>query len=127
MPILELTDAQVVELLKQLPPERQRAALLSLAASGAPLREQRMRYAEGQLQRLSAGAAETGTKCRRTSAKLSSTIFCTRIVSAEDSRLRHQYLVFSSRLEGQAVPVHGIGAHGKVNGVTCREVLDELA
>lgn len=32
MPILELSDAQVVELVKQLPPERQRAALLALAA-----------------------------------------------------------------------------------------------
>jgi hypothetical protein len=34
MPILELTDEQVVELVKQLPPERQRAALLALAEGG---------------------------------------------------------------------------------------------
>jgi hypothetical protein len=32
MPNLELSDAQVVELVKQLPPERQRAALFALAA-----------------------------------------------------------------------------------------------
>jgi hypothetical protein len=35
MPILELTDEQVVDLVKQLPPERQRAALQALA--GQPL------------------------------------------------------------------------------------------
>jgi hypothetical protein len=30
MPILELTEEQVIELVRQLPPERQRAALLAL-------------------------------------------------------------------------------------------------
>jgi hypothetical protein len=54
MPILELSDAQVVELVKQLPPERQRAALLELAAGAAHRREEQMQYAEGQLQRVSA-------------------------------------------------------------------------
>ncbi len=54
MPILELTDAQVMELLKQLPPERRREALLALAAGAAPRREERMQYAEGQLRRVSA-------------------------------------------------------------------------
>ena len=53
MPILELTDAQVVALVKQLPPERQRAALLALAAGAAHRREERMQYAEGQLRRVS--------------------------------------------------------------------------
>ena len=53
MPILELSDSQVVELVKQLPPERQRAALLALAAGAAQRREQRMQYAEGQLRRAS--------------------------------------------------------------------------
>ena len=53
MPILELSDAQVVELVKQLPPERQRAALLALAAGAAQRREERMQYAEGQLRRVS--------------------------------------------------------------------------
>ncbi len=54
MPILELSDAQVVELVKQLPPARQRAALLALAAGAAERREERMQYAEGQLRRVSA-------------------------------------------------------------------------
>src|SRR5262245_38315500 len=42
LPILELTDAQVVELVKQLPPERQRAALLALAAGAEQRRQDRM-------------------------------------------------------------------------------------
>ena len=54
MPILELSDAHVVELVKQLPPERQRATLLALAAGAAQRREERMEYAEGQLRRVSA-------------------------------------------------------------------------
>ena len=54
MPILELSDAQVVELVKQLPPERQRAALLALAAGATQRREERMQYAEAQLRRVSA-------------------------------------------------------------------------
>ncbi len=54
MPILELSDAQVVELVKQLPPDRQRAALMALAAGAAQRREERMQYAEGQLRRVSA-------------------------------------------------------------------------
>jgi hypothetical protein len=54
MPTLELTDEQVVELVKQLPPERQRAALLALAAGASQGREERMKYAEGQLRRASA-------------------------------------------------------------------------
>jgi hypothetical protein len=53
MPILELSDAQVVDLMKQLPPERQRAVLLALAAGAAHEREERMQYAEGQLRRVS--------------------------------------------------------------------------
>ncbi len=54
MPILELSDAQVVDLVKQLPPERQRAALLALAAGAVQRREERMQYAEGQLRQVSA-------------------------------------------------------------------------
>jgi hypothetical protein len=54
MPILELTDAQVLELVQQLPPERKRAALLALAAGAGQLREGRMQFAEGQLRRVSA-------------------------------------------------------------------------
>ncbi len=59
MPILELSDAQVVELVKQLPPDSQRAALLALAAGAAQRREERMQYAVEQLRRVS---AERGLK-----------------------------------------------------------------
>jgi hypothetical protein len=52
--MLELTDEQVVQLVKQLPPERQRAALVALAAGAAGRRASRMQYAEEQLRRLSA-------------------------------------------------------------------------
>jgi hypothetical protein len=54
MPTLELTDEQVVELVKQLPPERQRAALLALAEGATQGREDRTQFAEGQLRRASA-------------------------------------------------------------------------
>jgi hypothetical protein len=54
MPMVELSDAQVMELVKQMPPERQRAALLALAAGAASRREERVQYAESQLRRLSA-------------------------------------------------------------------------
>src|SRR5271157_4591427 len=54
MLILELSDAQVVELVKQLPPERQRAVLLALAAGATQRREERMQYTEAQLRRVSA-------------------------------------------------------------------------
>jgi hypothetical protein len=57
MPIVELSDAQVVDLVKQLPPDRQRAALLVLAAGAAERRDERIQFAEGQLRRL---AAERG-------------------------------------------------------------------
>lgn len=54
MPSVELTDEQVVELVRQLPPERQRAALLALASGAASRRAERMQFAEEQLRRLSA-------------------------------------------------------------------------
>jgi hypothetical protein len=54
MPILELTEEQVVDLVKQLPPERQRAALLALAAGAGQGRQERIKYAEEQLRRVSA-------------------------------------------------------------------------
>jgi hypothetical protein len=53
MPILELTEEQVVDLVKQLPPERRRAALLALA-SGVSQRQERIKFAEEQLRRVSA-------------------------------------------------------------------------
>jgi hypothetical protein len=54
MPILELTDEQVVDLVKQLPPERRRAALLALAAGTAERRAERIQYAEAQLRAVGA-------------------------------------------------------------------------
>jgi len=54
MPMLELTDDQVIGLVKQLPPERKRAALLALAEDARAQREARLEYAEAQLRRLSA-------------------------------------------------------------------------
>jgi hypothetical protein len=53
MPILELTDDQVLELVKQLPPDRQRAALVALASGAAKRREERTMYAESQLRHIS--------------------------------------------------------------------------
>lgn len=52
MPVLELTDEQVIELIKQLPPERKRAALMALAEDARTEREARLEYAESQLRRL---------------------------------------------------------------------------
>lgn len=53
MPMIELSDEQVISLLKQLPPARQRAALLTLATGAAQRRDERVRYAENQLRRVS--------------------------------------------------------------------------
>jgi hypothetical protein len=52
MPMLELSDEQVLNLLKQLPPARQRAALLALAGASPQRRAERMQYAENRLRRL---------------------------------------------------------------------------
>ncbi|HQU43613.1 MAG TPA: hypothetical protein PK867_12430 [Pirellulales bacterium] len=52
MPMLELSDEQVISLVKQLPPERQRAALLVLAHGATQTRSERMQYAESQLRHL---------------------------------------------------------------------------
>jgi hypothetical protein len=57
MPILELSEAQVVDLVKQLPPDKQRGALLALAEGAARRREERMQFAEAQLRHV---AAERG-------------------------------------------------------------------
>ena len=54
MPTIQLTDEQVIELVKQLPPERKRAALLILAEAARPQREARLDFAEAQLRRLCA-------------------------------------------------------------------------
>jgi hypothetical protein len=52
MPTVTLTDDQVINLVKQLPAERKRAALLVLAEEGQAQRETRLDYAETQLRKL---------------------------------------------------------------------------
>ncbi|MBI2194859.1 MAG: hypothetical protein HYU36_22995 [Planctomycetes bacterium] len=54
MPMLELSEAQVVDLVKQLPPDKQREALLALAEGAARQREERMQFAAAQLRRVAA-------------------------------------------------------------------------
>lgn len=51
MPKLELTDQQIVDLVKQLPPERKREALLALAQDAAARRDERMKNGEAQIRR----------------------------------------------------------------------------
>jgi hypothetical protein len=52
MPSVELTDQQVVELVKQLPLDEKRKALMALAADAQVQRTQRLASAEAQLRRL---------------------------------------------------------------------------
>lgn len=52
MAILELSDQQVVGLVKQLPPAQKRAALLTLAEDAARGREQRVVHAESRIRQL---------------------------------------------------------------------------
>lgn len=54
MPMLELTDQQVVDLVNQLPPNRKRSALVSLASEAVTRRDERMQLAEAQIRRLCA-------------------------------------------------------------------------
>lgn len=54
MSVLELTDEQVISLVRQLPSARKRAALLALAQEARSRGEERMRFAEAQLRRLCA-------------------------------------------------------------------------
>jgi hypothetical protein len=49
---LELSEAQVVDLVKQLPPDRQREALVALAEGAAQRREELTQIAEEQLRRV---------------------------------------------------------------------------
>jgi len=51
MSVLELTDEQVISLVRQLPANRKRTALLALAEAGDARRDERMRFAEAQLRR----------------------------------------------------------------------------
>ncbi len=50
MPTMTLTNHQVVDLVKQLPPEEKRAALFLLAEGATRQREVRMSHAESQLR-----------------------------------------------------------------------------
>ena len=57
MVTLELTEQQVVDMVRQLPPERKRTAILALASEGQHGRAERLAYAENQFRRL---ASEDG-------------------------------------------------------------------
>ena len=50
MSVLELSDEQVISLVRQLPAERKRAALLALAQDSQGRREERLRFGEAQLR-----------------------------------------------------------------------------
>lgn len=54
MPMLELTDQRVVDLVNQLPTKRKRTALVALASEATTRRDERMQLAETQLRRLCA-------------------------------------------------------------------------
>jgi hypothetical protein len=54
MSVPQLSDEQVISLVRQLPPERKRAALLALAQDAQIRREQRLLGGEEQLRRASA-------------------------------------------------------------------------
>jgi hypothetical protein len=51
---IELTDEQVISLVRQLSPERKRSALLALAQEGQARRDERVRFGEAQLRKLCA-------------------------------------------------------------------------
>jgi len=51
MSVLDLTDEQVISLVRQLPAKSKRVALLALAEGSAASREERMRFGEEQLRR----------------------------------------------------------------------------
>ena len=54
MSVLELTDEQVISLVRQLPAERKRNALLALAQEPQSRRDERIRFGEAQLRKLCA-------------------------------------------------------------------------
>jgi hypothetical protein len=54
MSVLELTDEQVISLVRQLPSARKRGALLALAQDSQARRDERIRFGEAQLRRLCA-------------------------------------------------------------------------
>ncbi len=54
MSVLELSDEQVISIMRQLPAARKRTALLALARDAQARREERIQFGEGQLRRMSA-------------------------------------------------------------------------
>jgi hypothetical protein len=64
MSVLELTDEQVISLVRQLPAERKRTALIALAQDAQARREDRLRFGEAQLRR---ACAERGLNWDRLS------------------------------------------------------------
>ncbi len=52
MSVLELTDEQVVSLVRQLPAARKRNALLALAQESSLRRDERLKFGEAQLHKL---------------------------------------------------------------------------
>jgi hypothetical protein len=50
--MLQLSEALVVNLIKQMPPDQKREALFALAEGATERREERMRFAESQLRRV---------------------------------------------------------------------------
>ncbi len=51
MSVLELTDQQVISLVRQLPAASKRSALLALAQGAEVRRDERLRHGEAQLRR----------------------------------------------------------------------------
>ena len=64
MSVLELSDEQVISLVRQLPAERKRTALLALAQDSQGRREERLRFGEARLRRT---CAERGLDWERMS------------------------------------------------------------
>ena len=58
MPMLELTDQQVVDLVSQLPTKRKRTALVALASEATTRRDERMQLTEAQLRHLCAARGQ---------------------------------------------------------------------
>ena len=64
MSVLELSDEQVISLVRQLPAARKRTALLALAQDSQGRREERLRFGEAQLRQ---ACAERGLNWDRLS------------------------------------------------------------
>ena len=61
MAVLELTNEQVFDLVRQMPAEQKREMLRLLAANAPAEREKRQQFAEEQLRWRAGGAATIGT------------------------------------------------------------------